>query len=220
MVAYSSVGHLGFAMVGLFALNEVGMAGSLMQMINHGLSTGGLFLLVGMLYERYHTRHMDDYSGMGARLKVLGVFMMIIILSSIGLPGLNGFVGEFLVLAGMWSFQGNQVNAWLITALTLTGVLLGAWYLLTMFMRVFCGPVREPHHDGHEPVKDLNFREWATLLPIAVVCLWLGVYPQPVLDSMKPELKLVAGITARAHDRAEKASVALAVPINQVAASE
>lgn len=222
LVAYSSVSHLAFAMVGLFALNEVGMAGSLMQMVNHGLSTGALFLLVGMLYERYHTRHMEDYSGMAARLKVLAVFMVFITMSSIGLPGLNGFVGEFLVLAGMWSFTGNQINPYLITGLTLTGVLLGAWYMLTLVMRVFFGPLREPHHDGHGPVKDLNFREWATLLPIAVACLWLGMYPQPVLDSIKPEMKMVAGITARAQVRADKlanAAAAVVVPDNQVAAN-
>lgn len=220
LVAYSSVGHLGFAMVGLFALNEVGMAGSVLQMINHGLSTGALFLIVGMLYERYHTRHMEDYGGMGTRLKVLAVFMVFITMSSIGLPGLNGFVGEFLVLAGMWSYTGAQVNAWLITALTLTGVLLGAWYMLTMVKKVFFGPLREPHHDGHGPVPDLNAREWATLLPIAVVCLWLGLYPKPVLDTISPELKYVAGITAEAQKRADKAAAAVAGPDNQVAAKE
>jgi len=220
LVAYSSVGHLGFAMVGLFALNEVGMAGSVLQMINHGLSTGALFLIVGMLYERYHTRHMEDYGGMGTRLKVLAVFMVFITMSSIGLPGLNGFVGEFLVLAGMWSYTGTQVNAWLITALTLTGVLLGAWYMLTMVKRVFFGPLREPHHDRHGPVPDLNAREWATLLPIAVVCLWLGLYPKPVLDTISPELKYVAGITAEAQKRATQAAASVAGPDNQVAARE
>jgi NADH-quinone oxidoreductase subunit M len=219
LVAYSSVSHLGFAMVGLFALNEVGMAGSLLQMINHGLSTGALFLLVGMLYERYHTRHMEDYGGMATKLKVLAVFMMIITLASIGLPGLNGFVGEFLVLAGMWTFSGSPVNAWMITALTVTGVLLGAWYMLTMMKQVFFGPFHEPHHDGPEPVKDLDAREWSILAPIVAACLFLGVYPQPVLDSIKPEMKLVSDITAQAQKRFADAHAGVPVGNNQVAAN-
>lgn len=223
LVAYSSVSHLGFAMVGLFALNEVGMAGSLLQMVNHGLSTGALFLLVGMLYERYHTRHMEDYGGMATKLKVLAVFMVIITLASIGLPGLNGFVGEFLVLAGMWSFTGTQISAHLITFLTLTGVLLGAWYMLTMVKQVFFGPVHEPHHEGHEPVKDLDAREWTILAPIAALCLVLGVYPQPVLDTIKPEMRLVAGIVSQQVDKRANATnpvnAGVAVPMNQVVAN-
>jgi len=216
LVAYSSVAHLGFAMVGMFALNEVGLAGSLLQMINHGLSTSALFLLVGMLYERYHTRHMEDYGGMAAKLKVLAVFTVFITMASIGLPGLNGFVGEFLVLAGMWSTAGTQVSGHLIAGLTLLGVLLGAWYMLTMVMRVFFGPLHEPHHDGHEPVKDLNAREWTALLPIAVLCLVLGVYPQPVLSSIKPEMKLVADIAGEARERVKKLAASQAVnpPVN------
>src|SRR6185437_5350147 len=130
LVAYSSVSHLGLCMLGLFALNEVGLTGSLLQMINHGLSTGALFLLVGMLYERYHTRKMADYGGMGARLHLLGVFMLFITLSSIGLPGLNGFLGELLALGGMYDFAGSQVQGPLLATLGASGVLLGAWYML------------------------------------------------------------------------------------------
>src|SRR5262249_7753978 len=149
---YSSVGHLGFCMLGLFALNEAGLQGGLLQMINHGLSTGALFLLVGMLYERYHTRMFEDYGGMSARLRLLGFFMVFITMTSIGLPGLNGFVGETLVLFGMYSFKGNEVEGRTLTALAILGVLLGAWYMLTMLRSVFFGPVREPHHEGHGPV--------------------------------------------------------------------
>jgi NADH-quinone oxidoreductase subunit M len=217
LVAYSSVSHLGFAMVGMFALNETGLSGSLLQQINHGLSTGALFLLVGMLYERYHTRHMEDYGGMASKLKVLAVFMVFITMASIGLPGLNGFVGELLVLTGMWDYQGAQVSARLVTALTLTGVLLGAWYMLTMVKQIFFGPVNEPHHDAKHPVKDLDAREWSILAPIAALCLLLGLYPQPVLDSIKPEMKLVASITAAAQKRAEAQSAGLPIPNNQVA---
>ena len=210
LVAYTSVSHLGYCMLGLFALNEVGLTGSLLQMINHGLSTGGLFLLVGMLYERYHTRKMADYSGMGARLHLMGVFMVFITLSSIGLPGLNGFLGEFLVLAGMYDFDGTQVRGPLLAALGAGGVLLGAWYMLTMIRRVFFGAVKEPHHQGLEPVADLNGRELAALLPIAVLCLALGVFPKPFFDTVRPEIQVVARIASAARKRAEPSSTATA----------
>src|SRR5205085_101553 len=137
LVAYSSVAHLGYCMLGMFALNEVGLTGSLLQMINHGLSTGALFLLVGMLYERYHTRKMIDYGGMAARVKLLAAFMVFITMSSIGLPGLNGFLGEVLVLLGMYDSRGTAVHAPLLASLGATGVVLGAWYMLTMVGKVF-----------------------------------------------------------------------------------
>jgi NADH-quinone oxidoreductase subunit M len=203
LVAYSSVSHLGVCMLGLFALNEVGLTGSLLQMINHGLSTGALFLLVGMLYERYHTRKMADYGGMGTRLHLLTVFMVFITLSSVGLPGLNGFLGELLVLAGMYDFTGTQVRGTLLASLGATGVVLGAWYMLTMVRQVFFGPLKEPHHEGHGLISDLNGRELAALLPIAAVCLALGVYPKPFFDTVRPEIQVVAGIADGARKRAE-----------------
>jgi NADH-quinone oxidoreductase subunit M len=203
LVAYSSVAHLGTCMLGMFALNEVGLGGSLLQMINHGLSTGALFLLVGMLYERYHTRKMADYSGMAAKLKVLAFFMVFITMSSVALPGLNGFVSEVLVLLGMYDFQGAQVSGKLLASIAAFGSLLGAWYMLTMVRAVFFGPLREPHHEGHGPVKDLNGREWITLLPIAALCLVLGMLPQPFLDTAKPELQTVARIADGARRRSE-----------------
>ena len=208
LVAYSSVSHLGYCMLGLFALNEVGLTGSLLQMINHGLSTGGLFLLVGMLYERYHTRKMADYSGMGSRLHMLAVLMVFITMSSIGLPGLNGFLGEWLVISGMYDFGGTQVRGTLLAGLAAVGVLLGAWYMLTMVRQIFFGPLKEPHHDGHGVISDLNGRELATLLPIAVLCLALGVYPKPFFDTVRPEIQVVAGIAERARQRAEPSPTA------------
>ncbi len=207
LVAYSSVSHLGLCMLGLFALNEVGLTGSLLQMINHGLSTGGLFLLVGMLYERYHTRKMDDYSGMAARLRLLAVFMVFITMSSIGLPGLNGFLGEWLALSGMYDFIGSQVHGTLLASLGAGGVVLGAWYMLTMLRRVFFGPVKEPHHEGHGVIGDLNGRELAALLPIAGLCLALGVYPRPFFDTVRPEMQVVARIAGEAKKRAEAPTV-------------
>jgi NADH-quinone oxidoreductase subunit M len=197
LVAYSSVSHLGFCMLGMFALNATGLSGSLLQMINHGLSTGALFLIVGMLYERYHTRMLGDYGGLGSRLHVLTCFMVFFCLTSIGLPGLNGFVGEVLVLFGMY-----EVRPWMVFV-GATGIVLGAWYLLTMLMRVFFGPLKEPHPAGEHgaPVADLNVRELAALIPIAALCVMLGVYPQPVLITAEKEIQLVAGFAAQAQER-------------------
>src|SRR5262249_11805719 len=148
-----------FCMLGMFALNAVGISGSLLQMVNHGLSTGALFLLVGMLYERYHTRRLTDYGGMASRLHLLAVFMVFICLWRAGLPGLNGFIGEALVLFGAFNLQGSPVSGPLLAVLAATGIVLGAWYLLTMLQRVFFGPLKEPAHAEHEPVRDLCFRE-------------------------------------------------------------
>ena len=188
LVAYSSISHLGFCMLGLFALNAAGLSGGLLQMINHGLSTGALFLLVGMLYERYHTRKIGDYGGMGARLGILACVMIFICLTSIGLPGLNGFVGEALVFFGM--FELSQGLAIAGTA----GILLGAWYLLTMVLRVFCGTLKEPVAEGHKPVADLGLRELAALAPIVALCFLLGIYPQPILNASKHDIDVVANI--------------------------
>jgi NADH-quinone oxidoreductase subunit M len=204
MVAYSSVAHLGLCMLGLFALNEVGMMGSLLQMINHGLSTGALFLLVGMLYERYHTRKIADYSGMAGRLKLLAFFMVFITMSSIGLPGLNGFVGELTALMGMFASKVPTVNGVFLTALAATGVLLGAWYMLSLLKSVFFGPVKEPHHEGHA-ITDLDGREVATLAPIAVVCLLIGLYSPGFTKVAEPEIKYVASLTRDAIQRRETA---------------
>jgi NADH-quinone oxidoreductase subunit M len=146
LVAYSSVAHLGFCVLGLFALNSAGLSGGMLQMINHGLSTGALFLLVGMIYDRYHTRQLDDLGGLAARLPLIACTMVFVAMSSIGLPGLNGFVGEVLSLAGM--FRRHPVYAVLGTS----GVVLGAWYMLTMIQQAFFGPLREPRQ-GHEALQ-------------------------------------------------------------------
>jgi NADH-quinone oxidoreductase subunit M len=193
LVAYSSVSHMGFCMLGLFALNATGLSGGLLQMINHGLSTGALFLLVGMLYERYHTRKMADYGGLAARLKLLSFFMVFIVFPSIGLPGLNGFVGEVLVLLGAWSRPALLT----LTVLACSGIVLGAWYLLTLLLKVFFGPVKEPGHGEGHAAGDLKPRELAALLPIAVCCVALGVYPQPVLDAARPDVDVVAKLVAK-----------------------
>src|SRR5262249_44848308 len=185
LVAYSSVSHLGLCMLGMFALNAAGISGSLVQMLNHGLSTAGLFLLVGMIYERYHTRKISDFGGMASRLPLLGCFMVFICLTSVGLPGLNNFIGEVLVLLGVLEREWTSQRWPILAVIGASGMILGAWYLMTMLQRVFFGPVKEPAHNGHGPTSDLDVRELGLLLPIAVLCVLIGVYPQPVLRTME-----------------------------------
>ncbi len=199
LIAYSSVSHLGFCMLGMFALNRLGTQGAALQMVNHGISTGALFALVGMLYERYHTRQIDDYGGLARRLPILAFFMVLFTLSSIGMPGLNGFAGEILVLVGMfqrgWSEGPAQlaVSMRVISVLAVAGVVLGAWYMLWLVQRVFFGPLREPHRDDEShPVADLCWRETAALAPLAVLAVWIGIQPSFFLQKMAPALDAVS----------------------------
>ncbi|OYW22636.1 MAG: NADH-quinone oxidoreductase subunit N [Planctomycetales bacterium 12-60-4] len=204
LVAYSSVAHLGFCMLGMFALNAEGITGGVLQMINHGLSTGALFCLVGMFYERYHTRMLSDLGGLANKLPRLGVLMVFICFASIGLPGLNGFVGEVLALAGMFKRDPGYA------ALGALGVVLGAWYLLGVLQKAFFGPLEEPHHDDHaEPIDDLNAREIVTLLPLAALCLYLGLFPQTLIDLVQPDID---GILQVYSESAPATSVVLDLP--------
>jgi NADH-quinone oxidoreductase subunit M len=187
LVAYSSVSHMGFCILGMFALNMEGLGGSVMYMINHGLSTGALFLCVGMVYHRYHTREMEHFSGLGRRMPVWSTFLVIFALASVGLPGLNGFVGEFLTLLG--AFTANEplpLGIW-YAAVAAVGLIFAAIYILYMVGRLVLGPVRVPQkYDPH--VSDLNWREITSLAPIAVACLVLGLYPTPVLKSFESSI--------------------------------
>jgi len=182
LVAYSSVSHLGFVMLGVFALNLQGLQGGMLQMINHGISTGALFLLVGMIYERRHTRLIEQFGGLTKVIPAFAVCFMIITLSSIGLPGTNGFVGEFLILLG--AFGAHKVYG-IVAA---TGVILAAVYMLWMFQRVMFGTVK---HEANEKLKDMNFREWATVLPLILLVFWIGIYPKPFLETMDASLNHV-----------------------------
>jgi len=182
LVAYSSVAHLGFVMLGTFALNLEGLTGSLLQQINHGISTGALFLLAGVIYDRRHTRMVSDFGGIAKVMPVYASLFLIIALSSIGLPGLNGFVGEFLILLG--TFASNATYAVLGTA----GIILAAVYLLWMYQRVFFGQIV---HEENKTLKDVNFREAAVISVLVVLAIWIGVYPEPLLARMQPSLELV-----------------------------
>lgn len=195
LVAYSSVAHLGFCMLGLFALNEEGISGGILQMINHGLSTGALFCIVGMFYERYHTRMLTELGGLANRLPRLAVLMVFITLASIGLPGLNGFVGEVLCLIGMYGLKSSIIPGPLYAAAGALGVVLGAWYMLGMLQKAFFGPLQEPEtHGHHQPIYDLSAREILAVGPLAILCLWIGLFPQPVLDLIRPDVEALVRI--------------------------
>jgi NADH-quinone oxidoreductase subunit M len=171
LVAYSSVSHLGFVVLGIFALTEESVQGGILQMVNHGLSTGALFLLVGMMYDRRHTRDISEYGGIAKIMPIVAVFFMIVSLSSIGLPGLNGFVGEFLILLGAYS--SPYLSGW-FAAVGATGVILAAVYLLWMYQRVFLGENLNPKNSA---LKDLSAREVAVLVPVVILIVWIGVFP-------------------------------------------
>ena len=190
LVAYSSVSHLGFVMLGIFAMNPEGIAGGILQMINHGLSTGALFLLVGMIYEQTHTREIKVYGGLWKVTPIFGTIMLIVSLSSMGLPGLNGFVGEFTILLGAFGSQsiGNTAFA-IVSAL---GVIMAAVYILYMFQKMFLGPqgeiVEEVKKHGHA-LRDLNWRELATIVPILIFIFWIGLYPKPFFALISPAVE-------------------------------
>src|SRR5262245_12786426 len=200
LVAYSSVSHLGFVMLGLFTLTPQGLVGGIIQMINHGLSTGALFLVVGMLYERRHTRLIAEFGGLWAVVPALSVLFLVICLSSVGLPGLNGFVGEFLILMG--AFQADRLAA----VLSASGIIFAAVYLLWMYQRVIFGVITK---EANRRLADLNAREWAILLPILAVIVWIGVYPASFTRMTEASVQaLITQVQAKAA-----APSALAIPM-------
>jgi len=176
LVAYSSVSHLGFVVLGIFSREVAGLQGSVIQMVNHGLSTGALFLLVGMIYERRHTRLIAEYGGLWRQMPIFAVFFLIVMFSSIGLPGLNGFVGEFLILLG--TFEFNRLFA----VLAAPGIILGAVYMLWMYQRVMYGEIT---HEANRHLRDLSGREIALLVPVVVLMFWIGIYPRTFLHPME-----------------------------------
>jgi NADH-quinone oxidoreductase subunit M len=226
LIAYSSVSHLGFCVLGLFALNPLGAQGSVLYMLNHGLSTGALFFCIGMIYERFHTREMDQMSGLARVMPVWAFFMVFFTMSSVGLPGLNGFVSEFLCLIGAFTATGDEIGGEILraypgvlgpwfAAAAGAGMIAAAMYLLIMLGKVVFGPVKLPgesghiHEGGHLPA-DLSLREIGVLTPIAILCVVLGLYPKPLTDAMENSIEATLSqypdtvrdaIVATSHDQ-------------------
>jgi NADH-quinone oxidoreductase subunit M len=207
LVAYSSVSHLGFVMLGIFTLTPEGVQGAILQMINHGLSTGALFLIVGMVYERRHTRLIADYGGLAKQMPVFATLFAITMFSSIGLPGLNGFVGEFLILIG--AFKTSYIWA----GFAVLGIILGAAYMLWAFQRVMFGELDKPENTR---ITDLNGREVAYMVPIVILMIWIGLYPKPYLRSMEASVSYWLNHVQQAsmqRDAAAKALLTSVVPL-------
>jgi NADH-quinone oxidoreductase subunit M len=204
LIAYSSVSHLAFCTLGIFALTPNGLSGSVIQQINHGISTGALFLIVGVLYERRHTRLISEYGGLSTPMPNFAAVYMIATLSSLGLPLLNGFIGEFTILSGAYQVNVRYV-AWGVI-----GIILGAAYLLWLYQRVMFGPVTNP---ANEHLPDLNAREWATLLPLVILAFWIGIYPKPlfrVLD--RPVQQIVEQVNPGYYGAQSASAPAAAAP--------
>jgi NADH-quinone oxidoreductase subunit M len=203
LIAYSSVSHMGFVMLGLFALTPMAVKGAVLQMINHGVSTGALFLIVGVLYERRHTRLISEFGGLSSRMPVYAAVFLIITMSSIGLPGLNGFIGEFMILMGV--FPVNPV--WM--AVAATGIILGAGYMLWLYQRVMFGKLQNP---ANESLKDLSLREFAVFLPLLLLAFGIGIFPKPILDVLdKPVEKVIRIVNPEFYEK-EVAAVSIPAP--------
>lgn len=183
LVAYSSVSHMGYVILGIFVMNQYGVNGALYQMLNHGISTGALFLLIGMIYERTHSREIAKYGGLASALPIFTIAFIIVTMSSIAVPMTNGFIGEFLILMG--AFKYSTVAA----AVSVTGVVLGAAYMLWMVKRVFFGPkgeiVKHAEEDAHHALHDLSLREWIVIVPMIIMIFWMGLFPNHFMDYSK-----------------------------------
>ena len=205
LVAYSSVSHLGFVVLGLFSLTVAGGVGGVYQMLAHGLSTGALFLLVGVIYERRHTRQIADFGGLAHSMPAYAAVFLFVTLASISLPGLCGFPGEFMILLGSFG-SGLLAHARLLTVLAATGVVLGAFYMLWMYQRVFHGPLTS---DANRGLPDLTRREWGVLLPVLLMIVLLGVRPAPLVERVQPSVeRLLRPVTRLAATPAQAEAVA------------
>src|SRR3954471_22244722 len=205
LVAYSSVSHMAMVMIGMFTLNPVGLTGSIIQQLNHGISTGALFLLVGVVYERRHTREISEYGGLSKVMPVYAAIFLIMTMSSIGLPALNGFIGEFLILQGAFTYS----KMW--AAFAASGVVLGAAYMLYLYQRTMFGKIEHPKN---EHLLDVNHREFATFVPLLILAVWMGVYPSPFLRRLESS---VNHIVVRVNSQYAQACGGGAVPAAAVA---
>jgi NADH-quinone oxidoreductase subunit M len=211
LIAYSSVSHLGFCTLGIFALTPNGLSGSVLQQINHGISTGALFLIVGVLYERRHTRLISEFGGLATPMPNFAAIYLIVSLSSLGMPLLNGFIGEFTILQG--AFVVNK--AW--AAWGTLGIVLGAAYLLWLYQRTMFGPVT---HDVNKTLPDMNLREYAVLLPLVALAFWIGIYPKPFFNYINnPVERIVRQVNPGFYGgtRNQVAELPPAVPPSQTA---
>ena len=215
LVAYSSVSHMGLVMLGIFALNPAGITGSIVQQINHGVSTGALFLLVGVVYERRHTREISEYGGLSKVMPAYAAVFLVMTMSSIGLPTLNGFIGEILILQGV--FVEHKVWA----AFAATGIVLGAAYMLWLYQRTMFGTVDNPKNEN---LPDLNLREWATFTPLLILAVWIGLYPKPFIDRLDTSVAHVMSRVNQAYgpanaltDDADDARTAQSAPFELLA---
>jgi NADH-quinone oxidoreductase subunit M len=211
LVAYSSVSHLGFCTLGIFALSPLGLSGSVLQQINHGISTGALFLIVGILYERRHTREISEYGGISNVMPVYATITMIMFLSSMGLPLLNGFIGEYTILWG--TFMQKEIAGhpgWFWTAWAVPGVVLAAAYLLWLYQRVFFGQVTNPKN---EKLHDLTPREVATFAPLIVMAFWIGLYPKPFFQILEQPVNHLVATMQTGQDAGTNATVQPATPV-------
>jgi NADH-quinone oxidoreductase subunit M len=208
-VAYSSVSHLGFCVLALVAFNAQGIAGGLLHMVNHGLSTGALFLLVGFLLQRYTSGQIADFSGLWKKLPVFTFFMIVICLATIGLPGLNNFISEMLMLSGLFDIRNSRAAGMTLGVVAGLGIFLSAWYIMTMVQRVFFKELKEPLPLGNGEVKDLGARELAIIVPLTALCVLIGCCPQPVLDAMKRDVAILAQVADDARREHAPAPVIL-----------
>lgn len=202
LVAYSSVSHMGYIMIGMFVFNSYGITGGLYQMLNHGISTGALFILIGMIYERTHTRDIEKYGGLAAALPIYTIFFFIITLSSIAVPLTNGFIGEFLILLGVYQKEP------IVAGFAVLGVVLGAAYMLWMFKRVFFGEKHGVVADEKHPLEDLSFREIATLTPLVIMVFWMGIFPNHFIDYSKASIEHLVNNRAEYYLSTSAASTA------------
>jgi len=204
LVAYSSVAHLGFVMLGMFALTTQALTGSILQMINHGITAGALFLLVGMIYERRHTRLISDFGGVAHVMPIFATIFLIVTLASIGLPGTNGFVGEFLILLG--TFKANVTYAVIGTA----GIVLAAVYMLWMVQRVFYGTL---DNEENRKLRDISLREGLIALPLVIAIFWIGVYPKTFIDKIEPSVNNLIEIVGQKAEQTEIKPPADEIPV-------